>query len=72
MAKQILSFKAEVITKNEQKRGDKISGNILLAVGVEETKEGPAARKTLNYQTMDAKELAAFNTGDIVTVTFEK
>ena len=72
MAKTILTLKAEVVAKNERKQGASIGGNVLLAVGVEDTKEGQAARKTVNYQTMDAKELAAFTSGDIITITFEK
>ncbi len=69
MAKQILSVKAECIAVNLKKGG----GNVLLAVDMTEQAEsaqGPLARKVLNYQTTDTKELDGFKVGAQVTVTF--
>ena len=54
--KQILQLNAKCITKNEREGG----GNVLLAIDVTQTEKGPAARKVINIQTNDAKELAAF------------
>lgn len=69
MAKQVLKLQVECVTKNERKNG----GNVLLAVGVEETKEGgQVARKAFNYQTTDNKELAAFTVNETYTLTIEK
>lgn len=68
MAKQILKLQVKAITKNERENG----GNIVLAFDVQDSEKGKTARKVLNYQTTDNKELAAFTVGETYSLTIEK
>lgn len=73
MAKTILTVKAECIAVNFRKNG----GNVLLAVDLSTNTEGTPqeraqgqAKKVLNYQTTDIKELEGFAVNKAVTITF--
>jgi len=65
MAKTLLTIKAECIAKNERKNG----GNILFAIDVKTDEKEATARKVLNYQTSDKKELEGFKTDTQYTIT---
>lgn len=68
MPKQDFSLKCEVINKNVNKTG----GNVQFAVGVEAADNKTTARKVINFQSTDRGDLAHFEPGDTITITFTK